>query len=755
MLRRRLQLCVLFLLLGSPLPAVGQVSDPVAPATPEPSAAAAIATTNPVTVKVYAKGYGIPVARAEVKVGETKLYTDKTGQVSVSVPATGVGDVEIYKSSFETLKIPFAELRGQTSREIYLYPATPQDNEVTIRGAKRPETSRKTISIAEATKVAPGGDPAQIPKLLPGVQSSSFSPEIVVRGSGPGDSRYQIDDWEVPFIFHRIGNISIIPDQLLSDVEFSTGGFGAQYGGATGGVVTLRTKSDVPERAKTELRVNVPLLSSVYHERPIDDGKAGLAVSVRRSYLEAFLPLVLPKDAGLTVVPYFGDAHAYYIRPTEDGYIKILGLYAYDGLKLLFPSDLAQDDNGSAEFKLYDGVQLLGMEWRRNLNADWSMTVSPRVTNIQSNIDIIGNRIHIGSTAVALHGEVTRRLGGKDKLYLGALASYATARADILAPKPDFSDPFFDFEEAPRVQTRVNSDFTDVAAWAAMDKELGDLMVTPGVRTFYSSQIKKSGADPRVNGRYKLNKDNALKAAVGQYSQTPEFRDTSKSFGNPDLNFIRSYHYVLGIETNWTDRWTTDFQTFYKETHDLVRSDPETNTNNDGSLISSGFEAFIRRNLTERLFGWVSYTYSKNRERDSDSETFRNSQYDQTHILNLAGSYKQTAQWETGGRLIFHTGDTVTPVDDAVYNANLDKYQQRSDPAARLYSERLPNYHELDIYENKDFLYDTWKMSLRFGLEFLAIEPQAQGVQYNYDYSEKEYFRGVPPIPYIEVRAVL
>lgn len=255
--------------------------------------------------------------------------------------------------------------------------------------------------------------------------------------------------------------------------------------------------------------------------------------------------------------------------------------------------------------------------------------------------------------------------------------------------------------------------------------------------------------------RYKLDNINALKVAAGKYSQTPQFRDTSEDFGNPDLDFIKSYHYVLGLETNWSDRWTTDFQSFYKETRNLVRADPETSANNKGSLISHGLEAFIRRNLTQRFFGWISYTYSVTRERDNPDETYRNSQYDQTHVANLATNYKLTATWDLGGRIIYHTGDTYTKVDDAVYNANLDKYQRRSNPDSRVYNGRLPAYHEVDIFANKDILFDTWKMAFRFGIEYLALEPQATSVQYNYDYSEEEYFRGLPPIPYIEIRGIL
>lgn len=719
----------------------------------------AAAQDGKVTLRVRAKGSGVPISKAEIKgLSSDQLFTDKQGQVELQIPA-GNGAIEVYRHTYETLSVPFADLRATSSYDAFLLPAVPNDNEIIIRGAKRQETSRKTVTIQEAIKVAPGGDPAQIPKLLPGVQSETFGPGIVVRGSGPNDSRYAIDEWEVPFIFHRVGGISIIPEQILSDVEFSSGGFGAQYGGATGGVVVLRTKSEVPERATTEFRVNIPLYSSLYHGRPIDDGKAYFAVSARRSYIETLLPIILKQmneeADSLTLVPVFGDAHLYYFRPTDGGHWKMLVLGAYDGLQLAFPSDIANNEDGRGEFNLRDSVTAIGLEWKSALDRDWTLTIAPQLTNVESKFNIVGNRINLGVRGPRVKGELARRLTGKERLYVGAEVERLIGTADVLAPQIDENDPFFDFEEAPKEEVKVTQHVTNVSTWLSVDQELGPVMLTPGVRAFYASSIQKSSADPRLNARYQVTSPSAIKAAVGQYSKFPEYRDTSEKFGNKDLDFIKSNHYVLGVETNWDDRWTTDFQGFYKDTRNLVRQDPETNTNNDGSQIAYGAEAFIRRNLTQRLFGWLSYTYSKNRERDSDAETYRNSQYDQTHVANLVGNYKLTSIWELGGRLIYHTGDTFTTVDDAVYNANLDKYQARRSAGSRLYDGRLPSYHELDIYANREFLFDTWKMALRFGVEYLALERQPAGVQYNYDFSKKEFFRNIPPIPYIEFRGTL
>lgn len=713
-------------------------------------------TSPPTTLTVLAKGSGIPVSRAEVKVGDTKTYTDKQGAVAITVPA-GQGVVEIYRSSYTVLQVPFADLRGKSTYKAYLRPAQPGDNEVLVRGAKRQETSRKNVTIQEAVKVAPGGDPAQVPKLLPGVQSSPFRPDVVVRGSGPNDTAYLVDDFAVPFIFHRIGNLSVMPDQLLSDVEFSSGGFGAQYGGVTGGVINLRTKSEVPERPKTEFTINIPFYSGIYYETPINDGKDLVAISARRSTLEPVLKLALRgQDNDFTLVPYFGDEHFFYVHPEDDGQTKILAMHAYDGLHALFPTDAATDDSGTGKFDVLTSFQMLGVEKKVKLNDAWSMTISPNVNHQENYLNILDNFINILVTTVDLQTEFTHRLGGKDKIFYGIDVAYAKADVNVLAPIVDDNDPFFDFQEAPKQKTVVHQAFHEESLYVAMDKELGKFLLTPGLRASHNTIIDKSYLDPRLNARLQLTPAHALKVAAGQYSQTPQFQDADKSFGNPDLDFIRSYHYVLGLETNWSDLWTTDFEVFYKNTIHLVRSDAEKRKDNDGSSTSAGFEAFIRRNLTERLFGWVSYTFSKTQERDSDQETYYTSQYDQTHIMNFAGNYKLTGQWDVGSRLIFHTGDPITTIDDAVYNSNLDKYQARRDPEAEPNNGRLPSYHELDVFTSVDALYDTWKLNWRFGIEYIALRPQAQGEQYNYDYSDKDYFTFPPfPIPYVAVRGTI
>jgi len=220
--------------------------------------------------------------------------------------------------------------------------------------------------------------------------------------------------------------------------------------------------------------------------------------------------------------------------------------------------------------------------------------------------------------------------------------------------------------------------------------------------------------------------------------------------GNPDLKYIRSNQFVLALKSKWNDRWASEIQLYYNDTFHRPVRDAFENYLSKGQRQSYGVEVFIRRLATTRWFGWLSYTFSVTKERESQQEDFHAGEFDQTHVLNLTGSYRITSTWDLGMRLGYHTGDTITPINSAVYNVDVDKYLPRQGNT-ELFSDRIPDFHQLDIYTSKKFLLNTWSLTLKGGVEYLSAEPQVQAVQYNYDFSKREFFRGLPPIPYIEL----
>jgi|GEM_PF-883392 len=738
----------------SPSPVVLESSEPAANPTEQLNSPL---LTKSVTLlfRIRTKGAGRALRKAEVKQGDKIFYSDDRGEVTADILLDD-SPVQIARTGYLTETFKPDGISSGSLVEVFLYPAQPSDNEVLVQGSRRPEVSRKSISVTEAARVAASGDPAQVTKLLPGVQSRPINPKIVVRGSGPNDSGYYIDDVEVPELYHRIGSISILPDLLISDVEFSSGGFGPQYGDKHGGIVALKTRNEIPEHSISEFRVNIPILSTIYHEQPVGNDQS-FAISLRRSYVDVFVKEIVEKQGnGLTLLPSFGDGHFRYLKKTETGHHKLLVLGSYDQLKVAAPLNAAASDDGRGRFSTRQDVGILSYENLSSLGSGWTLSTTPYIFRDIEKTDVLDNHGYANVTAMRLRSEARKRRSKDESTFVGFEFTNINAKIDVFAPQPRQDDPFYDFEDAEKRSISRESSHNDVAMWVAHDFKLANTVLSPGVRAFHNGQIDEAGFDPRLSMRMFLSDEHLLKGAVGQYSEKPEFSEGTKKseFGNPDLEFERCNHYILGHEWKISERWESDVQVFQKVFPNLIQpAGGGDNFLNSGERISKGFELFLRRNPTDRAFGWLSYTYFQSKERATKEQEYHPGQYNQTHVLHLAGNYRITGQWETGGTLSYHTGDTRTPVDSAVYNSGLDKYQPRFATDSQ-YSARMPDYHEVDLYGAYDFLYDLWKLRFRFGVQYLALEQQALSVQYNYDYSKEEYFRSLPPIPYLELRGI-
>ena len=690
------------------------------------------------------KGNGKLIKRVEIRTDNEVFYSDPQGKATLP-NNPNFTKFEFYRSGYTSLTLIRSEINEAEVNDIFLYPDVKQ-NQVVVTGRGKKEVSEKQVSIAEAKEVAPRGDPVQIAKLLPGVQTSGFSPEVVVRGSAPEDSSYYVDGIEVPFIFHSIGGISILPKNLIEKVNFLSGGFGPSYGNATGGVVVIETSEELAKEPKTEFTVNLPLLSSIYHERPLSDNES-MSASARRSYLEFFIKNVAEDSL---IVPVFYDSHLRYLKVTDEGYTKLISLSSLDALELVIGGTEDTEGNGTVSFSIRNYFGAIGLERSMRLGSGWRYVTNPNI--VYSHIDqrFVDNFIDIKANVFKFPVEFQKRIGKKKKLYLGIEGMYQAAKVAILARRINMDDPFVDFEDAPLVETELDANSFTGAAWSSADLGLGPLTITPGLRVFNDAAIKKTGYDPRLLVLWELSSETELKAAVGQYSASPQPQESAEEFGNPELDFERSSHYIFGINQSWGPDWSTEFQLYYKQNRDVVRSDPIERYLNSGTLISRGAEVFVRKNLTDRWFGWLSYTWSKTEEKQSADEPWLPSQYDQTHVLNIVSAYNLTGQWTLGGRFNYHTGDVYTPVNGAVYNAGLNKYQPRYDEN-KVNGDRLPNWHQLDIYTSYEQLFDYSKLKYRIGMEYISAEKPAYQVTYNYDYSKKDYLRGLPPIPYFEI----
>jgi len=125
--------------------------------------------------------------------------------------------------------------------------------EVVIKAAvfeKKEESpvSVKSLGISELER-SPGGnrDVSRVIQSLHGVASGlSFRNDVIVRGGGPNENRFFLDEIEIPNLNHFAtqggsgGPVGIINIDFIKDIEFYSGAFPATRGNALSSVMLLK-----------------------------------------------------------------------------------------------------------------------------------------------------------------------------------------------------------------------------------------------------------------------------------------------------------------------------------------------------------------------------------------------------------------------------------------------------------------------------------------------------------------------------------
>ncbi|HTP30050.1 MAG TPA: hypothetical protein VMK12_30880, partial [Anaeromyxobacteraceae bacterium] len=223
--------------------------------------------------------------------------------------------------------------------------------------------------------------------------------------------------------------------------------------------------------------------------------------------------------------------------------------------------------------------------------------------------------------------------------------------------------------------------------------------------------------------------------------------------------FQQSRQYMFGANVRLSPSTTVDVQGYYKDLSSIVIPSDRLvqrggitqteNFSNGGFGFSRGIELLVRQELARGLFGWISYTLSQSRQKPAEGEAVTNFPFDQRHNLFLVISQKLPRDWTIGGSLRYTTGDWHTPIANAIYDSDGDVYQ----PIAGLrYSQRLPDFFELDCRIDKRWVYERWSFGVYLDVRNVTNRRNIELFQYGYDYHQRVDVPGLPIFPNLGLR---
>lgn len=696
--------------------------------------------------------------------------TDKSGKFSLQVPEGKLQWV-ISTSGYVRLERQDEQRQGtQNKRRVFYISRTSYlTYETTVYGQTQ-KRDDKTESLSQAQFLSvpgAGGDPVKAVQNLPGVnRTSAFSSQIIIEGSSPNDTRYNIDNQNVPIIFHFGGLTSVVQPEAVERVDYLTAGFGPEYGQSIAGLVNLTIKDPQTDRNHGFVFADLMNAGGMV-EGPINDHSSYL-VGVRQSYIGAVLGAVVGnnnKNFSLTAVPDFKDTVFEYknkISPVDT--FKIVGVGSQDTFGFLLKQPLDQDPSVRGDFNLRTDFFRIIPEWTHQYSPSVTGRFSLGVGKDSNDVNIGTLYSRADQTAVSARAEVEDQINEIWKSYWGLdTQNYQSAfsyQLPIVYNQGGVSNPV----GSANVRTVSNSYVANATGFYWRNEihpQDSRWTYIPGARVSfgYFNGEKEVFAEPRVAARCNLERGLTLRAAAGQYHEAPPLQDLDATYGNPNLTSQRAIHGSVGFEKDFREGsatgWTISNDFFYKYLYNLVASStafvspsrPEY-YNNSGYGHIYGME-FLGKFRSERWEGWIAYTLSRSTQGNAETpETL--SQYDQTHIFTAVGDVEFGTNWKFSTRVRYTTGSLYTPIVGGIFDVDNDVYIPIR---GAIYSQRMEPFFQLDVRFDKKWIYDKWILTGYLDIENVTNSKNPQQVNYSYNYQQSTTVTGLPVFPLLGVKA--
>ncbi len=497
------------------------------------------------------------------------------------------------------------------------------------------------------------GDAFRAIDALPGVAPMATGlPHFFIRGATPSATGYFIDGIRVPFLFHLAIGPSVINPALVGNVNFFPGAYPARYGQHVGGIVEAETRE--PSR-RLRLEGNIRLFDAgAFAEVPLLDDRVTVMAAARYSYAGPLLSLVAP-DTSLSYWDYQGAAW-YWLSKTDR-----VGLFAFG----------SRDHLGQVPEGQQEETQLFGVEFHRvharierlaRPMANGRMGPSARL-GFTFGVDKTGlsNEVLVDARNYQLRNDFDVPLWSWLRMRGGL--NLVTEAADVVTKDEEDDEPDFNSKVADSFESHNSG--TAGAYVDVVVTPVEQIEIIGGIRVDVFSEDSETavGVDPRGALRLRPWPWFASISAVGLMHQKPTLLVSFPGLDPVGLEdgLQTALQVSQGFELTLPEEMFAAVTGFWHKYDDLTDLSATCSVGVDTCNASDraagkafGLEFQLRRALSTGVGGIVSYTLSRSL-RTIDEETFK-SDFDRTHILNVALSVDLGRGWQVGARFTGYSG---------------------------------------------------------------------------------------------------
>jgi TonB family protein len=564
-------------------------------------------------------------------------------------------------------------------------PEAPLD--VTVRGTRH-EIGQTTLSASDVREM-PGafGDPFRAIGALPGVvPMRSELPYFYIRGAPPNDNGYYIDGIRVPLLFHVGVGEGVIHPALIDHVDFFPGAAPASYGGFAGATIAGQTREPAgTPHGEANVRV---IDAGALLEAPLEGGRGSVLAAARYGYPGPIISAITPN----LKLDYWDYQTRATRRISDQDTLGIFAFGSHDYIAKLQPG--SPTSIGGGNLRTIDTLQeLLASDFHR-IDLRWDHVFANGNGHVRVAATVGYDSQGAAPTYATDYSAATRlqidaKLSQTVRVRGGAEARYDDYGFKQGSPVqggenyPSTANP-----PPTNVMVGAHADVVwrpspriEIVAGARFDLFQSERATAPGATTQVNTSVP--AFDPRLSARVTLTDSVAWLSTFGLSHQYPTLRVGSIPpsevsvpgfpFGVAQLQTVAQAS--QGVEVALPAEITATATGFFSDwsgltdlTANCVQLSPPDGPYtcpNDVPVHGRayGLELLVRRPLSRRLTGWLSYTLSRS-TRDAHFITPSGSEatativgdYDRTHVLNAAAAYDLGRRWRFGARFVFYTG---------------------------------------------------------------------------------------------------
>ncbi|HET6992202.1 MAG TPA: hypothetical protein VFJ43_12795, partial [Bacteroidia bacterium] len=573
--------------------------------------------------------------------------------------------------------------------------------------------SGRQFSVEETNRYAGSrGDPARMASNFAGVQGADDSRnDIVVRGNSPSGVLWRLEGVDIPNPNHFAiegttgGPVSILNGKTLSNSDFFTGAFPAEYGNGIAAAFDLRMRNGNNEKYEFTGQFGF-LGTEICTEGPINKSKgSSFLVSYRYSTLKLFDAMHIPIGTG--AVPNYQDgAFKLNFPMKKGGTVSMFGIGGLSKIDIIvsdykkYTDELYGEDNRDQYFRT--GMGVAGITYAKPIN---DKTYFRAVIAGSARYSAAHHNLVWRDTSFTLDS-ITPKMGYRNTEDNFSMNFFFThkfgAKSSI---KFGMTDDFYINDLIDSIHSEQTYTFSNrqdyhgtslllepYIQWKYKPSER--LTYNLGIHGQYFSLNGSTSVEPRAGMKWNVNEKQTLNLGLGLHSQMlPAYvyythlpsNSPPYVLHNKDVGFMKSAHSVLGYDILVGKNMHIKVETYYQYLYDVPvekksssfsvlnqgsgfsRFFPDTLVNK-GTGYNVGAEITIEKYFSKQFFFMATGSVFDAKYRGSDG-ILRNSDFNTHYAVNVLGAYefklgsKQTL--ETGLKLTMAGKRYYTPIDTA------------------------------------------------------------------------------------------